>query len=634
MYYPNLSNFYVVAIDTETTGLKWWQDKVFGISCSTPDGKDYYWDIRQHPQTINWLNDQLKKSDCPLIVNHNIKFDLHMLREAGVKMDPYKVDCTMIRSALINEHLMSYNLDSVAKEYLDVRKVDDIYEKLSALFGGKPTRAAQMPNLHRAPVDLVAHYAKGDSMVALKLWQWQEEEIEKQELRGICDFERRLFPHIYDMEHRGIRIDVAEAEMAIVRLEGRVKYIQGELNKVAGFDVNMNPSGSIHKLFNPKRNKEGVWIAIDGTPLEQTGTGKACIDATALKKMKHPAAELIIRGRQLAKCKNAFLQNQILGFARIREDGTSYVHPNINQTKSDKDGAVEGTISGRFSYTDPALQTIPARNKEIASICRPCFLPDPGQLWSYGDLDQIDFRMFVHYANVPSVIAGYKDDPYLDFHQKVADLTGLPRSPKDAFALGGSMANAKQVNLSMVFSIGHGHLADMFGLPWEWDEFKDERGKTIRFQKAGPEIEEIVENYHQMIPGVREITAKAKSIARTRGYVRTLLGRHIRFPGAYNCRKAASLIFQGSAADVNKELIIRFGEYFKSEAPDCRMLLNIHDETSFSLDPDPARSLKILKDLKRLAWDWPQLRVPISIDFSKPSEHWWAATEAEIVTKE
>ena len=633
MIVPNLDQFEVAAIDTETTGLNWWEHKVFGISISTPDGKDYYWDTRREPQIYEWLHDN---RDKVLWVNQNMKFDLHMLRESGVVIDPRRSDCTMIRAALINEHLLQYSLDYLAKKYLKIRKVDDIYEELAKLFGGKPTRKAQMPNLHRAPVELVARYAKMDTRVALELWQWQEGEIERQGLREICEFERRLFPHIYDMEHRGIRVDIDEAEQAMQRLDGRINFLQTKLDDVAGFPVNMNPSGSIHKLFEPKQNEQGIWVANDGTHLASTDAGKASINAEALNKMKHPAAELIIRGRQLTKARDTFLAGHIIGHARRASDGNYYVHPNINQTKSDDDGGTMGTGSGRLSYTNPALQQIPARNKEVASVCRPCFLPDPGQKWSYGDLDQIDFRMFAHYANVPSIIQAYAADPYLDFHGKVADLTNLPRTAKDAHGLGlKSMANAKQTNLAMVFSIGNGHLADIFGLPWEWDSFEVVEGgkkKEIMFQRAGPEIEEVIDNYHEMVPGVRELTAKAKSVARSRGHVRTLMNRHIRFRQPSECRKAAGLIYQGSAADLNKELIIRFCEYFESEAPDCRMLLNIHDESSFSMTPDRKRAVGILKDLKGLAQDWPQLRVPVSIDFSDLADNWWDATEADVVT--
>lgn len=633
MNFPDLSKFDVISIDTETTGLNWWEHVVFGISLSTPDGKDYYWDVRKQPQVLDWLRDEFRSPGVPLVANHNIKFDLHMLRESGVALDPTHVDCTMIRAALINEHLRTYDLDSLAKKYLKDKKKEDIYSKLAELFGGKPTRHAQMKNLHRAPEELVSSYAKMDTRVALELWQWQEEEIKRQDLRSVCDFERRLFPHILDMEHRGIRVDINEAELATQRLDGRVKYIQGKLDDVAGFAINMNPSGSIHELFKPKQGKDGVWVAIDGTHLESTGAGKASIDATALKKMTHPAADFILRGRQLVRARDTFLKGHIIGHARKNSDGDYYVYPNINQTKSDDGGGTMGTGSGRLSYTGPALQQIPARNREIAQICRPCFIPDPGQKWSYGDLDQIDFRMFAHYANVSTIIEAYAADPYLDFHQKVADLTGLPRTSKDAHARGlKSMANAKQTNLAMVFSIGNGHLADIFGLPWAWDEFKGERGEVIKFQKAGSEIKEVIDNYHAMVPGVREITSKAKSIAKSRKYVRTLMERHIRFPGGYGCRKAAGLIYQGSAADVNKELIIRFAEYFKSEAPDCRILLNIHDETSFSLDVNRKRSIKILRDLKELAQDWPNLRVPINIDFSEPANNWWEATESKSVT--
>lgn len=208
----------------------------------------------------------------------------------------------------------------------------------------------------------------------------------------------------------------------------------------------------------------------------------------------------------------------------------------------------------------------------------------------------------------------------------MADLTGLPRSAPES---GGP--NAKQLNLGMVFCMGAGHMADLVGLPWEWDEFKDERGKTIRFQRAGEEAKELMEQYHSQVPGIREIAKKAKVIAKTRGYIKTLKGRHIRFPGGYNCRKASGLLYQGTAGDLNKENICRIAEYLAAEAPDSRLLLNIHDEYSMSMARD-GNAEKHLQECRRLVEDRPEIRVPIRIDFSKPSANWWEATKAEVCT--
>ena len=43
---PDLTQYPYVAIDTETTGLDWKRDRIFGIAVTTPE-RSYYWDIRE-----------------------------------------------------------------------------------------------------------------------------------------------------------------------------------------------------------------------------------------------------------------------------------------------------------------------------------------------------------------------------------------------------------------------------------------------------------------------------------------------------------------------------------------------------------------------------------------------------------
>jgi DNA polymerase I-like protein with 3'-5' exonuclease and polymerase domains len=296
------------------------------------------------------------------------------------------------------------------------------------------------------------------------------------------------------------------------------------------------------------------------------------------------------------------------------------VHPNINQTKGDEGG----TGTGRLSYTRPALQQIPARDKEIAKIIRPIFLPDEGQGWAYGDLDQHEFRVFAHYVNAPILINKYKDNPDLDIHQTVADITGLPRNPNRS---GG--ANAKQINLAMVFNMGGGALAERMGLPFTMESFVDKKGQVHEYKKPGDEAMEVITKYYEAVPGVREMAKNAASVAKTRGHVKTLMGRQIRFPGGQFTYKASGLIYQGTSADLNKDCIIRICEYLESECPDAHLLLNIHDEFNISM---PYVETKHLFELQKVIQDRPELRVPIRVDFGCPKENWWEATQADSLT--
>lgn len=622
-----LPQYPVVCIDTETTGLEWTKHKVFGVAISVPACsleeliadpinapiESIYFDVRKEGAKYRLL----KKiaPDLRRVVNHHMKFDVHMLANDGVLINTKEAECTMIRACLINEHLLQYSLDALGAKYLGIRKVEDIYEKLAALFGGLATRKAQMPNLFRAPPSLVAPYAVRDTELALRLWAWQEGEIRRQDLGDVWSLERRLFSYIVRMERRGIPVDPDEAEKRADMLTTKIDVAQKELNKLAGFEVNPNPSASITKLFEP-REVEGRWYANDGTPLGKTPAGKPSLGAEALELMQNPAAKMVLRLRKMIKTRDTFIRGHILGHMH-----NGRVHPNINQTKGD-DG---GTGTGRLSYTGPALQQIPSRDKETAALVRPIFVPEVGHGWTYGDLDQHELRIFHHYVNNPKVVQSYQEDPNLDGHQIVADLTGLPRNaPKS----GG--ANAKQMNLAMVFNMGGGTLAAKMGLPFTWDSFEDGKGQVHEYMKAGPEAQAIIDTYYGMVPGVKEIASKARTIAKSRGYVKTIKGRHIRFPGGNFTHKASGLVYQGSAADLNKENIMRLTDYLDSECPEAALLLNIHDEYSISI-PRGADWRKICRDMRAEIQNRPELRIPIRIDFSELGDNWWDATTRPIV---
>lgn len=610
--FPRLTDYPVVAVDTETTGLRWWADRIFGISIAAPDGNSWYWDVRKHPETLRWLADELPR--CRHVVNHNLKFDAHFLREAGVGLSigNDRLDCTMIRAALIDEHLLTYDLDALGVKYVGVGKDTNVYERLAAMFGGKPTKAAQVKNLERAPESLVAPYAKQDAVTALQLWQWQNDEIEKQGLGQVLQLERDLLPVLLDMERGGVRVDVERATAAVTDITRRVDRMQQELNELAGFDVNPNPSQSIHRLFNPKPRADGApgFVLCDGTTAETTENGAPSLDAACLRRMKHPAAALILRLRKLIKTRDTFLLGHVLGH---HHDGV--IHANYNQTKSDND---LGTGTGRLSVNNPALQQIHKRDADIAAVVRSIFLPDLGDDWVCNDWAQMDFRVFAHYVKNPAILQRYADDPATDFHKLAAELTGLPRSPRFA-----GDPNAKQINLGLVFGMGQGKLAQEMGLPFTVEY--DERRKR-EWLRPGPEAIEVFERYHDAIPGVLELLNNASSVAKSRGYVKTIMGRRIRFPRGQFTHKAGGLIFQGSAADALKVKLVETHDYLSASGAG-RLLLNVHDE----FDTSVARGRSdVHAELTRIITTFNGVSTPIAFRVPILSDqgvgpNWWEA---------
>jgi DNA polymerase I-like protein with 3'-5' exonuclease and polymerase domains len=602
--YPNIAGA-TVALDSETTGLRWWKDEIFSFSLSVGD-KDYYWDVRDEPQSLDWLANNI--GSAAKIYMHNAKFDRHFFRETGVDLPSEKCVCTMVRACLINEHLPTYDLDFVGKKYLGVGKDGDMIEDMKVIFGSRLSRDALMKRLHEAPRRIVEKYAKQDTRTTLLLGLWQENEIELQGLHIVDKLERDLMPVFIDMERRGVRVNVEDAEKAVTEIDELCAKGQYRLNKEAGFEVNPNPSSSIHKLFAPKWEGD-KWVLVDGTIAESTDAGKPSIDAACLRRMKHPLAAEILKLRKMMKARDTFLKGHILG-----HHDNGIIHCNINQTKGDNDA---GTGTGRLSINSPALQQISARDKEIAAIVRAVFIPDVHCSWVSIDWAQVDFRVAAHYIKDPGVMESYSKNPETDFHQLAADLTGLPRSPRFA-----GDANAKQINLGMAFNMGAGKLAAEMGLPYTVEKV---RGKE--FYKPGPEALAVFERYHQAIPRFREFAAEATAVAKSRGYVKSLLGRHMRFPDTNFAYKASGLLYQSGAAEMQKIKILECHKL--ADELGSRLMLSVHDELNFSVPVGDDLSIKKINeaycdfssDAARI-----KLRIPIKSSVGV-GENWWEASK-------
>jgi DNA polymerase I-like protein with 3'-5' exonuclease and polymerase domains len=629
---PDFARMPWVAVDSESTGLLWWKDRAFALAVATPELRSYYFDFRiadEFEIAVKIL------AESKRLVAHHAKFDTHTLREylkryaPKARVSDKKWHCTMIRAALLDEHKLAYTLDQVCSEEIGKNKVKEIWPVLAEMYGGKPTKEAQAPNLVKAPRHVVAPYAQVDAELCAELYLKQIEGFEEQDLTKVHDLEFRLFPHIVDMEYRGVPVDLEYAEQASKKLGIAIDEQQRTLDKMAGYPINVNPSNSLKRLIEPKRDRDGRWRAKDGTLLEFTPAGAPSISAEALRSMKMPEARLVLEVRQLRKTKEYFIDTIVL-----QHHHNGILHATINQTKNDADA---GTGTGRFSITDPALQQINKRNKKIAQIVRPCFVPAKGKTWYCRDWSQMDFRMFAHYAKTPAILKIYQDNPDADFHATVADITGLPRN-RDELTGGG---NAKQINLGLVFGMGAGRMAQEMGLPavekkrlkrcgcGAYSSLADDDGLgTITHRCAqcgapsqfksylepGEEAKALFAKYHENVPGVERTLQAASSLARTRGYVLTMMGRRIRFPPGVGTHKAGGLVFQGTAADALKLKMCEVCE--ELEGTDSRLMVVVHDEYDLEI---PTEDQRVRARVKEIIEDFSEgqpmhFRVPIRSD--------------------
>lgn len=614
---PQLNRYPYWSFDTETDGLNYPINKAIGVSFATPDGQSWYFDLRERDIT-DWMEDMFGNGDST-IIGFNVQFDVLMSHAAGIHVDiTERLSDAAIRACLIDEHLSTvfpwkrnhyrYSLDDLSELYLGERKDTSMYQAMSEIFGGPATRSGQAHRIWQAPSHVVAPYAKKDAVLTLKLWEWQEEAIEKAGLWDIDRFERRAMPTVIRTAKRGVPVDPDRAERAMGELTIQIDKQQKRLDELAGKPVNVNSSPQIRELFSPRQMSDGTWMADNGVVLAPTGKGAPSINREALAAMEgDPRAEMVDEVRSLIKTRDTFLGKYI-----CKDSYMNRVYPTINQTA----GEEGGTKTGRFSYVDPALQQIPSRNKEAARIVKSCFPAPEGMVWVDSDLASFEVRVFAHLVAQynRTVMDAYAAVPEMDFHQYVADLTHLPRNPQVS---GGG--NAKQLNLSMIFNSGNGAIAWRMGMDWEWSTFSNDRGQAVRYRKAGPKALAVIEEYHSKVQGVRELAGKMREQAENLGWVETEYGRRLRFPRKYKSYKASGLLIQATAADINKENWILVEEALGDIG---HLILNTHDSYSMAMDIDQWESgWKRVKE----AIERPVMRVPLILELSGVGNTWWDA---------
>ena len=593
---PDLSDAKEIAIDLETydpdlkdLGPGWITGNgyILGVAIAV-DGWKGYFPLR-HPGGGNFDEKFFKRSlkkilDLPCDkIFHNASYDVGWLRWWGLEVKGRIID-TMIAAPLVNENSYRYDLTSVGSEYLKEKKSEALLYEAAAQMGIAKNKVKS--SLYLLPAMYVGDYAEQDADLTLRLWDHLKIELIKQELSSIFDLETRLVPCLMDMTQRGVCVDLEKADKIKKDLVKKEKEILRQIKKDTGIDVEVWAAISVAKAFD-KLNIKYDRTAINKQPK---------FDKNFLVTHKHPLAKMIVSAREINKARTTFIDTI------LRHSFNSRIHANINQMRNDDGG---GTVTGRFSYSNPNLQQVPSRNKELGPLIRSIFVPDEGGQWGSFDYSQQEPRVLVHYAaltggglrGADEVIESYKtEDP--DFHQAVADMAGIDRR------------TAKTINLGMMYGMGKGKLASSLGL--------DEKEPADLFAK-----------YHNNVPFVKQLMDQTKRRAEHVGFLRTLHGRKCRFDlclprvfgiykalsrweaekeyGQYLKRawtyKALNRLIQGSSADMTKKAMVDLYE------EGILSHIQVHDELNCSIEDE-----KQIKKIKEIMEQTVELKVPLKVD--------------------
>lgn len=607
--FPQIPKSDVISLDYETTGLNFWAEdfRIVGVAVAHHDAA-WYWDTLESPGVVDWLRDTLPGRT---VVAQNAQYEYQCTRMLGIDPRTIRWYCTMVNACLIDEHQLAYDLASIARSNGIESGKHEILESIRVQMGyGSP--AEVLRRFSEIPAAIVAPYGISDASDALQIYRRQITEINKQSLWVVSNLEMDLLPVLADMSWGGVRVDLEAAHHAIPTLDESEHRLQKEIDELVGRPFNVNSTPQIREFFKPEPINKFQWRLIDGTLVGPTKGGKGpSLDQNAMREIKHPLAEKILALRKTIKLRDTFIRGHVIGSA----DGDGFVHTTFNQTRNDQDA---GTVTGRLSSTGPALQQITKRDKENAAILRAMFLPDQGQKWLCCDYSQVDFRCGAHLQNDPAVLAAYAENPGLDYHQVVSDMTGIPRNPPYAGA-----PNTKQINLGLSFGAGTGKLAFMMHMPYEIREHKG-RMQYV----AGVEATQIFDLYHQKLPAVKQFMKKAENVARETHYVKTATGRRLRFPRGIGAHKAAGLLYQAYAADLHKYGLIMVDQIIREERLPARLMMSCHDEIGVTTDESDEIRARIVQRYTDFSSDSSpiKMRVPITAsgDFGP---NWYEASK-------
>ena len=491
---PDLSQHKTISIDLETKdsnlltlGPGWTRKDGYIIGIAVGAGESAWYFPTGHKvgnmpknPVYSWLT-KLCADETITKVFHNALYDLGWLRAEGIEVKGKIID-TMIAAPLLDENRKWYNLNSLARDYLGEFKDEKLLKSAAEEFG-----VDAKSGMWQLPPRYVGKYAEQDALITLKLWENLRKKITQQECTSIFELETDLLPVLFEMKTKGVRVDVEKAHQTKKDLTKIEESLIQEIVKETGVTVEPWVATSVAKVFDAV-----------GLPYSRTEkSGAPMFTKQFLANNTHPIAQKIIKIREINKANTTFVDTI------LEHSHNGRIHCDFHSLRSDGGG----TVTGRFSSSNPNLQQIPARDPEIKKLIRGLFIPEEGHKWGSFDYASQEPRWLVHYCatltgvdrhpQIDDVVKMYHEGN-ADFHQMVADMANIPRK------------QAKTVNLGIMYGMGKGKLANVMDIEIE-------------------EAEKLLQTYNEKVPFLKSLSEKAMTRAKDHGVIRTWLGRKCRF---------------------------------------------------------------------------------------------------------
>lgn len=578
----------VAAIDIETYDphLKQWgpgairkDGYIVGVGIYCPDRgiNDFF--KPEEPEVAAILADE-----GIIKVLHNGVYDLDWL-ENGYRFEVNgRCEDTMTRETLLDSYAFSYSLDACCQRRgLEGKNKSDTIDAYWIQMGGKGKAVEHLNNI---PFSVVGKYCKQDCKATYDLYFAQQPLLEEQNLLNANDIECRLYPLLMDMKRNGIRVAMDKLFELMDQFEEEYETGIREMEQKYGFapeTLSLNSAKDIEKMWRAEK-----------LPIEYTATGKPSFAAAVLEDCTHPLAEKIQHLRGLTKTL-AFL-NSWVDYAI---DG--HIHPCFYPAKRDD----AGTVTGRWSSGDPNMQQVPARAEKHGKEIRSLFIPEDGCILGAFDYKQIEYRVFIHFAEGPGAEEAreefHKHD--VDYHWMVQTMMGWATGDKDKDKEYRHIT--KNLNFGSIYCMGARSFATKFKRPLMKAHPDADPDNLV------PLADSLMKMYKRKIPFVDPTCRRIMNTGERRGYVRTLSGRRQRMPLDHGSYKLVNHLIQGSAADLLKKGLVDAWEagVFKV----LKLHAQIHDEIVFSI-PKTREGYEACVKLHECMSHAYDLKIPIGVD--------------------
>ena len=586
------------------------------------------------------------------LVGANITYDIAWwLYELG--MSTYEVKCSFIDVLIAERFLNEFDtpdLEKLSWKYLKYGKTkqrveDWVKENVSR-------RGDFRQHLKEAPWELVDEYVRGDAKNPVKIWRKQLTLLMEQDLCKRVKLEFDILLPALQMTMNGLPIDEEKKKENYAYLSSVVKKFRSEFiakynlpnfrvtatRDVASFldshnipynymitlvgkdgvrfrngDETDNAYRKAKQLVSQFRLKKGKPVAYvpkemaDRTVDLLNEEGFMCNSSPNLdkkyreaKREGYPEVALIDDWKKANDICSKILGDAYNRFYTKNFKGETCVKPQIKTAD---------TKTHRMSENNPNGQQIPSKNGikihsdngeevEISfpKITRALFKASEGCVFGKIDYGQIEYRLICNIACGESgkeVRRQYAENPHLDFHQYVVDLTGLSRK------------YAKNMSFGVSFGMGLPSMAENFG----W---------TI--EKA----EEIAEAYHRHMPFVAPTLALVGDTAKDRGYIRTAYGARARLKDKKKAYSMLNRYTQESGAESMKCAIRQ--SYEEGVFERLKTSNVVHDELNFPyLEPTEEQMIDLYRMAEIMRTAMPNLRIPL--EASPELGDNWASTK-------